>query len=152
SDELRYAYDRGGDNVALGRMLTPAQRDRIARGFVESPPVDLTLPMALAVLADYKSPAVDEAAVAAMEGVFSERKLPYWTAAALHGVLSRFEGDQAEKRLAQLGLIFEGDYGVDGTEARAIWSQARRELKLPKVRPAKVPGREAARVGERTPP
>lgn len=152
SDEIRYAYDRGGDNVALGRMLTPAQRERIARGFVESPPVDLTLPMALAVLADYKSPAVDEAAVSAMEGLFSQRKLPYWTTASLQGVLRRFEGDKAERRLTRLGMIFEDDYGVDEDEARAVWNQARRELNLPKVRPAKAPGREGARVGERTPP
>lgn len=132
SDEMRSAYDRGGENVALGRMLTPAHLRRIARGFVESPPTDLTLPMALAVLADYPSPEVDAAAVSALEGLFGQRKLPYWTASALGGVLRRFEGDRAERRLTHLGVIFDGGYGVDEGEARAVWRKARQELGLAK--------------------
>lgn len=142
SDEVHYAYDRGGENVALGRFLEPAHLERIARGFVASPPVDVTLPMALAVLAGYRSREVDEAAVSALEGLFGQRALPYWTLDALRGALRRFEGDQAEQRLARLESTYhDSGFRIDEDEARAVWATARRELGLPKVKPAKAPDR-----------
>lgn len=150
SDEVRSLYDHSG-TVAWNRKLTPAHLDRIARGFIASPSVDVTLPMALAVLSDHRSQEVDEAAVSAMEGLFGQTKLPYWTLDALRGVLRRFEGKKADKRVARLEAAYVKTYEVDEDEAREVWRQARRELSLPKVVPAKIPERKVWGVGETTP-
>ena len=150
SDEIRSYYDRSGTK-ALNRKLTPAHLERIARGFIASPSVDVTLPMALAVLSDYRSKEVDEAAVSAMEGLYGQTRLPYWTLDSLRGVLRRFEGKGTDKRLARLEAIYEKTYEVDEDEVREVWRVARRELSLPKVVPARAPERKVWGVGETTP-
>lgn len=150
SDEIRSLYDHSGTK-ALNRKLTPAHLERIARGFIASPPVDVTLPMTLAVLSNYRSKEVDEAAVSAMEGLYGQTTIPYWTLDALRGVLRRFEGKGADKRLARLEAIYEKTFKVDEDEAREVWRVARRELSLPKVVPAKIQDRKVWGVGETTP-
>lgn len=47
------------------------------------PPVDVTLPMALKVLAGFPDPKVDETAAAAIEGLLGQERLPYWIDQAL---------------------------------------------------------------------
>lgn len=151
-----YELEFGGDEFSSysdqkGRKahsLSPAQRQRIARGFVERPPVDFTLPMTLKILAGHADPRVDETAVAALEDVFGEKQLPYWIDQALVLVLERFGDRKAAKRAK--GFL-KGCCEIDEDKARSAWQSAKLELKIPKVVADRASSRKVRGVGPETP-
>jgi hypothetical protein len=73
-DELHSSYDPG--RSSKGYQLSPAQRERIARGFATRPWADDTLPIVLRILAGHSDPKVDKAAASAIEGLMEEERLP----------------------------------------------------------------------------
>jgi hypothetical protein len=145
-DELHSLYDQGA--ARKSPRLAPAQRRRIARGFVEGPSMDQTLPMILKVLAGYHDSKVDETAASALEGLLGEKRLPYWTEQSLKLVLQRFGDPKAAERVARLrnGCC---DFDEDG--ARALWRSAQQELSIPKVIPLRPVFRKVGGVGPQTP-
>jgi hypothetical protein len=148
SDKLHSYYDRSGASRALAASLSEAQRARIARGFVDEPSTDRTLPMALSVLADFKSREVDLAAASAIESVLKEEEVPWWIPDALGLTLKRFGDPDVDKRLAHVGRDFAD---VDAEEVRRIWREACSALGIPRVAPIGVPKPKVWGVGSNTP-
>jgi hypothetical protein len=75
SDEDHARYDRSSDK---SETLSTEERKILARGFIESPPVDSNLPVMLRALRDEKDPAVTQAAVSAFEAALTARHFPWW--------------------------------------------------------------------------
>lgn len=147
-DAAHSFYDPERSRKSLA--LTPAQLQKIAHGFVTHPPVDVTLPMTLKVLAKFPDPRVDETAAAAIEGLLGQERLPYWIDQALTLVLQRFGDRAAKKRVAALPEK-EECCGLKEDEVRALWRSAQRELGIPKVAPLRVASRKVRGVGPETP-
>lgn len=147
TDRLHNFYDStdGQDRVS---SLTLSQLDQIARGFVEDPPVDRTLPMALAVLETYGSNEVDEAAVFAIEALLLEEYVPWWIPDALLRVLMRYGDVDPEGRLASLGGPLDKR---DPEEVREVWFRAKGDLGIPHVLPARRKVFRIWGVGSSTP-
>jgi hypothetical protein len=145
-DELHSFYDP--ERPRKGVWLSPAQREKIAHAFANNPWTDSTLPIVLRILARHADPKVDAAAASAIEGVLSEKELPYWIPTALELVLQRYGDKQAAKKIEKLrkGCC---DYNEKGL--RTLWRTAQRELGILKVAPVKTGGREVRGVGAETP-
>jgi hypothetical protein len=146
-DELHFRYDRTRSNQ--GPRLSPAQREKIARGFVAQPRSDHTLTMMLRILARHRDPKVDTTAAAAIEGLLGQTELPYWIGDAMQLVFERFGVPQAAKRI---GALRKGCCDIDEDGLRTLWRTAQRELGIPKVVPLQVAQRKVRRTGPETPP
>lgn len=146
-DEIHSFYDRM--RSPKGPRLSPAQREKLARGFVAQPRTDRTLPIMLRILARHPDPKVDTTAAAAVEGLLGEEHLPYWIAEAMRLVFERFGDRQAATRLAPFR---EDCCDIDEDALRVLWRTAQRELGIPKVVPLQVAQRKVRRTGPDTPP
>lgn len=148
SDELHSFYD--AERIpALPKMgLSLAHLKKIAVGFVASPPVDRTLPMALAILSDYLDQGVDYAAVSAVEALLVRKRPPWWIRDAMSAVLHRFGDAHPGKRLEPPGEPLDD---IDAEALRRIWRNARQELLIPRLPPAEEPEVEVWGVGSNTP-
>jgi hypothetical protein len=146
ADELHSYYDSTGRRPA--GALTAEQLATIARGFVEDPAVDSTLPMVLAVLAGYRSRDVDVTAVAAVEALLAEKQAPWWTDQALVAVLERYGDRQAKARVKAAS---KDDWELDVAAARRMWQAARKRLGIPAVPPLRLEQPQMWGVGENTP-
>ncbi len=107
------------------RPLELHRLQTIAEWFAQEPPTDHALPMALRLLADFPSRAVDLAAVAAVEAVIAKDPQSFWLRSAVPLTLRRFGG---------------ANFAFDRSNAarvRESWSRARQELGIPEVAPAK---------------
>ncbi|QSQ13464.1 hypothetical protein [Myxococcus landrumensis] len=80
SDAARSFFDTHLGNRVL---LTDAQREELARGFVERPPLDHALPMMLTALRGHVDKGVDQAAARALETVLSQGECMGWVFQAL---------------------------------------------------------------------
>lgn len=145
-DEVHSFYDRE-DREAFS--LSPAHRQRIARGFVERPVTDFTLPMILRLLAGHADPQVDETAAAALEGAAAEKRLPHWFGEALVLVLERFGDRTAEARVA---AIRKGCCDLNKKKARALWKTAKSELGISQEGTLEASRRKVRGVGPETRP
>lgn len=145
-DEIHSFYDREDREVL---SLTPAHWQRIARGFVERPAADFTLPMILKLLASHADPQMDETAAAVLEGAVAEKRLPYWFDEALVLVLERF-GDRTAK--ARVDAIRKGCCDLDEKKARALWKAAKSELGIHQGARLEASRRKVRGVGPETPP
>jgi hypothetical protein len=137
--------------------LTPAQLDSLARAFVASPVVDVSLPMMLKVLSGHADAAVDETAVAAVDTVLDFKRPPYWTPELVALTLQRLgktlPGIRRVRKKTDLGsdpLLGGSDF--DAPKMRSRWAEvrkaqpfARRTLDLP-------PNSGVGRTGPSTPP
>ena len=147
ADQLHSYYD-GNTRTAESDLLTRDQLARIAAGFAASPSTDRTLPMALAVLAPYRSDSVSRASVAAIEALVAQEEVPWWIPDALVAVLERYGDRNAKARVATLG----GDFDErDAKRVRELWERAKAELGIPKVAPAPLRDQEVWGTGENTP-
>ncbi|MGD8376831.1 MAG: hypothetical protein PVF68_11870 [Acidobacteriota bacterium] len=147
TDRLHSFYDPERKPAAR-TILSHDQLEKIARGFVDSPPTDRTLPMALAVLRPFRAPGLDEAAVSAVEALLIRDQPPWWIGDALEGVFLRYGDRHPRKRLEPLGDPFEG---IDPKVLGRVWRGARKELLIPRVAPAEDPSVEVWGVGPDTP-
>lgn len=146
-DEVHFFYDRTGNRQSFA--LSPAQKERIARGFIANPPLDPTLTMTLRVLAGYRSAQVDRTTAAAIEGLLGETHLSYWLPASMELALERFGDGQAAQKV---NAIRKGCCEFDEAGARNLWRTAQQKLRIPSVAPLRPPVRRGVRgVGGNTP-
>ncbi|MBZ4419406.1 hypothetical protein [Myxococcus sp. RHSTA-1-4] len=96
SDEDHFFYDLRRPRSA---PLSPAQREQLAKGFVEHPPLDRALPMMLATLRGQASVEVDRAAANALETLLAEEDPPHWAALAF-ALLRERHGEKLKQRSA----------------------------------------------------
>jgi hypothetical protein len=147
-DSLHSFYDERGDTRAIGILLTDSQYEEIARGFIERPSTDRTLPMLLHLFEGRPSHALDRAAMAAVEGILAEDTLPWWVDEALERLLRRLGDPDPDGRLRPLGEPFDEK---DTDAVRAIWTKAKVDLSLPEIPPVGVKPAEVRGVGPNTP-
>lgn len=147
ADRVHASYDQA-ERPASRSRLSRRHLQRIADGFVASPPTDGTLPMALAVLAGWESPEVDRAAVAATEAWMVEERVPYWIRESLGLLLLRLGDPDPAPRLATLGEPYGA---IDPERLREVWARARAELAIPEVAPVELPEDVVWGVGGSTP-
>lgn len=147
SDALHSYYDRR-DKSAMTNQLTPTELRQIADAFIATPPTDRTLPMALAVLSEFPDESVSLAAASALEALLREDAVPWWIKSALGRILQRYGDTDVETRLRPLGDKFAD---VSPDQVRTLWENARKELAIPKVSPAKILDEEVWGVASNTP-
>jgi len=148
SDSLHYFYDGKVGVRAAEVELTAADFDTIARGFIERPSLDRTLPMILALFEGRPHHALDRAAIAAVEGVLLRDEMPWWIGETLERLLRRL-GDPDPK--ARLGPIGDLDDEKSTRVVREIWAGAKRDLLLPEIPAAPSNPVEIWGTGENTP-
>lgn len=150
-DEVHSFYDRT-DRRPLHQQLQPAHFARLAQSFAEIPPVDITLPMMLTLLARTPGSALDEAAAAAIEAALELDRTPWWLEDALRLTLARFGDQHPERRIEALEKAVSKDcWEMEPAKMRELWEAARRDLKIPQVRPAQLPEVDIWGVAQRTP-
>jgi hypothetical protein len=96
SDEYLFFYDQRGSRPV---SLTGEQREQLARGFVEHPPLDRSLSMMLAALRGHANAEVDRVAANALETLLADGRPPYWAPLALD-LLRERHGEKPKKRPA----------------------------------------------------
>ena len=147
-DSLHYYYDSKIGVRAVEPQLTNVEFEAIARGFVERPSLDRTLPMILALFEGRPHHALDRAAIAAVEGVLVRDRTPWWIGEALELLLSRLGDPDPKARLQPL----EEATREDSTQlVREIWAGAKRDLLLPVIPAARSYSVEVGGTGENTP-
>ncbi|WP_342375809.1 hypothetical protein NVS55_31620 [Myxococcus stipitatus] len=107
ADDARSFY--GGRHMKAVR-LSRAQREALARGFVEAPPLDRSLPMMLMALRGHADEEVDQSAARALETVLSQGKPRDWVSLAFN-LLRERHGEKPPPRKAptpedQMARIF----------------------------------------------
>lgn len=113
--------------------LTEQELAAILEGFVESPPTDRSLPMALVLAADRRDARIDEAAVSAVEDLLAREwepswYRPGWLLDAIALVLERYGDPDPAARLAPL----KRDVAFVAPDAlEAAWRTAKAELGIP---------------------
>ncbi|MCP3140835.1 hypothetical protein [Pyxidicoccus xibeiensis] len=80
-----------------GASLSPEQREQLARGFVEHPPLDRALPMMLMALRGHASKEVDGVAARALETVLDGEEVPHWAGLAFNLLRERL-GEKVKAR------------------------------------------------------
>lgn len=153
TDALHSFYDRS-DRREQAQPLSAGELERLARGFVTEPSVDGTLPMMLALLSGDPDRDVDRAAAASIEAALRMEPLPWWLPDAMARVFARFGDADPARRLGVDAVDCEGLPICSRVDAKAlpgIWEKARRELRIPDVRPAAVPDARVRGVGGETP-
>jgi hypothetical protein len=148
SDSLHYYYDSKIGVRAAEPQLTTIQFEAIARGFVERPSLDRTLPMILALFEERPHSALDRAAIAAVEGVLLWDKTPWWIGETLERLLRRLGDPDPKARLQPLGERYTE---VSTKLVREIWAGAKRDLHLPEIPAAPAYPVEVWRTGGNTP-
>jgi hypothetical protein len=147
-DSLHYYYDaRRGVRMA-DVQLSAEEFDAIARGFVEEPSLDRTLPMILVLFEGRPHHALDRAAIAAVEALLAKDRIPWWIGEALEPLLRRLGDADPKGRLEPLGDRFEE---VSAQVVRDIWGGAKCDLLLPDIPAAPSLPDEIGGVGENTP-
>lgn len=153
TDALHSFYDRP-DRREQAQPLSAGELERLARGFVAEPSVDGTLPMMLALLSGDPDREVDRAAAAAIEAALRMERLPWWFPDAMARVFARFGDADPARRMGVDAVDCEGLpiwSRVDAKALPGIWEEARRELRIPDVRPAAIPDARVRGVGGETP-
>lgn len=152
ADEAHSFYDR---NRKPEKGLRPDQLNRIADAFIHAPLADRTLPMALALFRDLPSREIDEAAVAAIEGLLAEKETPWWIYQAFSALFARYGDADAKARTAPIEK-FNSRVGANAEAQRekvirAVWNRAKLDLGIPEVLPAFADSPDVGGVGSDTP-
>ena len=153
SDSLHFSYDRSGRESGQPGLST-RELYRIAGGFVREPSCDNTLPMVLEILADYSSRELDRAIVAVMDEILTRKSLPWWSAETMAAVFKRYGDPNARARVGLDEPDCEGLLGcarIDPPALAGVWQQARKQLGIPDVPPARIPAPRVYGVGGSTP-
>jgi hypothetical protein len=153
TDALHSFYDTSG-RTGGDPGLSSRELDRLARGFVREPSFDNTLPMALSLFSGYASREVDRAAVSVIEALLARNTFPWWTREAMAQVLARYADPDARARVGLDEPDCEEPLGctrIDPPALPGIWREARRQLGIPDVAPARIPTRRVPGVGGETP-
>ncbi len=125
---------RSASALATDIRLTPAQLKEIADGFLQYPVADDTLPMVLRLLDDYPNRAVDQIAIALVEGDLTKDAPPPWLSQSIELLRRRLRDPKAKTTPPR--PIWEH---VPVTTLRQEWRAVRKRLHLPKVVPIKAP-------------
>lgn len=139
---MHYYYDAKTGARAADVQLTAGDCEAIARGFVDAPSLDRTLPMILALFEGRPHHALDRAAIAAVERVLARDQMPWWIGEAPEPLLRRLGDADPKARLQPLGERYEEK---SAQVVREIWAGAKRDLLLPDIpvapsRPVEVGG------------
>lgn len=137
--------------------LTPEQLDSLARAFVASPVLDVSLPMMLKTLAGHADAAVDETAVAAVDTVLDWKRPPYWAAELVSLTLQRLgktspaiRGARKKTDLGSDPLL--GGLDVDPGKMRSRWAEVRKTQPFARRTLDPPPNSGVGRTGPSTPP
>lgn len=147
-DSMHYFYDAKTGARAAEVHLSADEFDKIARGFVEEPSVDRTLPMILALFEGRPHHALDRAAISSIDALLVKDTLPWWIGEALEPLLRRLGDADPKGRLSPIGDGFE-ERSIQ--TVRELWAGARRDLLLPDIPPAPTVPIEVGGVGSNTP-
>lgn len=138
ADEHHAWYDARTSRRA---SLSHAQREQLAGGFVEHPPLDRALPMMLMALRGHASKAVDGAAASALETVLDGEEVPHWAGLAFDLLRERL-GEKVKKRTRVDGdplLRGEQDAGSGPSPLIQEWKRFKERHSLePKLLPLPV--------------
>ncbi len=146
SDRLHSAFDHSGRTDGL--RIEPRHQALLAAAFVAAPKVDKTMPMMLQLLGRIEDEAVDHLAISTLEALLALEAPPWWTQDLLWAVLRRAGDEQGDKRLAKLGV---DPWELTFEQLRQVWVEAKTELGLPDLPPAKLDFGDHLPVGGDTP-
>ena len=135
SDERHARYDRRSDGT---EALSSEERRILARGFIESPPVDSNLPVMLRALHEEKDPAVTEAAVSAFDAALSARHFPWWAEETLLLIRERLGRPKPQETEDPIARTFKdaatANWAAQASEVeqgvQREWFELKRELHL----------------------
>ena len=105
---MPFSYDAKTGVRAAEVHLTAEDFETIARGFIEEPSLDRTLPMLLALFEGRPHHALDRAAITAVGGLLAQDTIPWWIGEALEPLLRRLGDADPKAPLEPLGERYEG--------------------------------------------
>jgi len=159
ADAVHSFYDRPQEGSQhLGALLSADEISAIAEGFLNEPSADVTLPMVLVLLRDFRSAELDTTAVALVEGTLRRTPPPYWTAQTMILVWERFGDPRGQIRLKAFAkpdgdpLLDSMFWTTDAGKLEAAWIASKGELPIPDVQPLVLPDENEWGVGFLTPP
>ncbi|WP_342375811.1 hypothetical protein NVS55_31630 [Myxococcus stipitatus] len=148
ADVIHDFYDLKGRRPL---RLTEAQRARFARGFVEHPPLDSSLPTMLKVLHGYADKQVDQAAAQSLETMFNEGRRQEWVVQAFD-LLRERHGEKPKPRepLSDEEALSEQEARdeANGASASSIQREWARFKKRHRLTPTSSPLSIARRRGD----